>query len=129
MPSVLSFRPMELTTKRSESPPLLDIFCMKEGDAWRVHVAPDWTPTELERLVDYNGEAYPVLLDWEDLERHMEGASAQYEVHISHAGSVELTAQGAQSAETLARWLATALSSGIRMTAEDEGNLSEPAAG
>jgi hypothetical protein len=120
---------MELATSRRESPPLLNVFCMKEGDAWRVHIAPDWMPRELERLFDYNGEAYPVLLDWEDLERNMEAASAQYEVHISHAGSVELTAQGAQAAETLARWFATALSSGVRMTAEDDVDLSEPAAG
>jgi hypothetical protein len=120
---------MQTATGRKEIPPLLNVFCMKEGDAWRVHVAPDWMPPELERLFDYNGEAYPVLLDWEDLERHMETASAQYEVHFSCAGSVELTAHGAEAAATLARWFATALSSGIRMTEEDDVDLSEPAAG
>jgi len=119
---------MEPATRRRESPPLLNVFCMKEGEAWRVHLGPDWIPPELERLFDYNGEAYPVLLDWEDLERQMQASGAQYQSHLSHAGSVELTAQGASSAAALARWVAGALASGIRTTDEDFGP-SEPAAG
>jgi hypothetical protein len=119
---------MELVGRRQEVPPLLNIFCMKEDGAWRVHVGPDWMPPGLERLFDYNGEAYPVLLDWEDLERHMESYSAEYEAHISHAGSVELTARGTGAAEALANWLATALASGVRLGPEGD-DVSEPAVG
>jgi hypothetical protein len=119
---------MEAAPRRRESPPFLNVFCMKEGDAWRVHLAPEGIPPELERLFDQHGEAYPVLLDWEDLERHMRENGAQYRTHLSRAGSVELTAEGAQAATALARWVASALASGIRTTGDDRGT-SEPDAG
>lgn len=111
-----------------ESPPLLNVFCMKEGDAWRVHLAPRSIPPDLERLFDQHGEAYPVLLDWEDLERQMRAAGAEYQTHVSRAGSVELTAEGAPAAAALGRWLAGALASGFRASADDSSH-SEPAAG
>lgn len=126
--SVLPFSPMEPAARR-EVPPLLNVFCMKEGDAWRVHLGPESLRPSLERLFDYNGEAYPVLVDWEDLDRHMAARSADYEAQVSHAGSVELTARDARAADALAEWLATSISSGIRLSHDDEDDLSRPATG
>ena len=128
MPTVLPFRPMQPAPNRGESAALFNVFCMKEGDAWRVHLGPESIRPELERLFDYNGEAYPVLIDWDELERQMRSSGAEYQVHTSHAGSVELTAQGAPATAALARWVASALASGIR-TADDDLGPSEPAAG
>jgi hypothetical protein len=105
---------------RREVPPLLNVFCLKEGDAWRLHLAPESFRPSLERLFDHNGEAYPVLVDWEHLDRHMAARNAPYDAHMSHAGSVELTARGACAADALAEWLAMSLSSGIRLSHEHE---------
>jgi len=102
---------------------------MKEGDAWRVHLGPESMRPSLERLFDYNGEAYPVLIDWEDLDRHMAARGADYEAQISRAGSVELTTRDARAADALAEWLATSISSGIRLSHDDEDDLSRPATG
>ena len=128
MPAVLPFRPMEPASRR-ERPPLLNVFFLKEGDAWRLHLGPESFRPDLERLFDHNGEAYPVLVDWEDLERHMTKRGAEYDAHTSHAGSVELTVRGAVAVEALAEWLATSISSGMRLTHEDGHDESKPATG
>ncbi|MEO6600839.1 MAG: hypothetical protein ABIQ16_13255 [Polyangiaceae bacterium] len=64
-------------------------------------------------MFDENGEAYPVLLDFEDLDRQMASKKAQVEKRVSRTGSVELTARG-EAATALAVWLSTAFASGVR---------------
>lgn len=91
----------------------LNLFCSVEGDAWRVHVRPTRLPRYLQHCFDESGEAYPVLLDFEDLARHMEGHGASFEKRESKAGGVELLARGASATE-LAIWLSTAFASGVR---------------
>jgi len=91
----------------------LSLYCSVVGDAWRVHVRPAGLPRYLRALFDMHYEAYPVLLDFDDLERHMSSSGTPYEKHITKTGSVELLAQG-PAAESLGVWLSTAFSSGIR---------------
>lgn len=91
----------------------LNLFCQVEGDAWRVHTRPTWLPRYLHQCFDRHGEAYPVYLDFEDLDRRMDAAGATHEKRVARTGSVELTARG-QAALVLAAWLSTAFASGIR---------------
>jgi len=49
----------------------LNLFCAQEDEAWRVHVSPLWIPQYLASSFDRHGEAFPVLLDFEDLDRQM----------------------------------------------------------
>jgi len=91
----------------------LSLYCSLVGDAWRVHVRPAGVPRYLRAFFDMHYEAYPVLLDFDDLERHMSSNDAPYEKHVTKTASVELLAQG-RAAEALAVWLSTAFSSGVR---------------
>jgi hypothetical protein len=91
----------------------LSLFCSLEGEAWRVHVRPTWLPRYLKPFFDAHGEAYPVLLDFDDLARHMESNQAPFEKRVTKVGGAELLARG-QAAESLAVWLSTAFSSGVR---------------
>jgi len=91
----------------------LSLFCSPLGEAWRVHVRPTWLPRYLQPFFDVHGEAYPVLLDFDDLARHMEANDAAFEKRVSRLGGVELLARG-PAAESLAVWLSTAFSSGVR---------------
>jgi hypothetical protein len=96
-----------------EAQMLLNLFCTPERDAWRIHVRPTWLPRYLHRCFDEHGEAFPVLLDFEELERQMKKRGVDYEKRVSTRGDVELTARGAAAGE-LAAWLSTAFASGIR---------------
>ena len=101
------------TEKRNEAP-LLNLFCLQEDEAWRVHVRPAWVPSYLRPVFDENGEAYPVFLDFDDLDRHMAASQASFEKRVSApTGAVELTARG-EAATALAVWLSTAFASGVR---------------
>ncbi len=92
---------------------LLNLFCVPVGEVWRVHVRPTWLPRYLHSVFDEHGEAYPVLLDFEDLERQMASKKQVFEKHVTRAGAVELTASGS-AATALAVWLSTAFASGVR---------------
>lgn len=91
----------------------LNLFCAQEDEAWRVHVNPLWIPQYLASSFDRHGEAFPVLLDFEDLDRQMTRYGAEYEKRVSTTGDVELTAHG-RSAHALGEWLSTAFASGMR---------------
>jgi hypothetical protein len=92
---------------------LLNVFCAQEGEAWRVYVLPTRLPRYLHQFFDRHGEAYPALLDFDDLDRFMTANGVQYEKRVARTGGVELTARG-QSATFLAQWLATGFASGLR---------------
>lgn len=100
---------------------LLNLFCVCEGDVWRVHSRPSgWLPGYLQHFFDRNFEAYPVLLDIDDLDRYMGKRKLTFEKRIMTTGDVELTARD-DAAEALAAWLSTAFASGMRDgNAEDE---------
>ena len=92
---------------------VLNLFCARVGDVWRVHVRPTWLPRYLHTVFDENGEAFPVLLDFDDLDRYMASKLMSFEKRVSLTGSVELTAHG-EAATALAVWLSTAFASGLR---------------
>jgi hypothetical protein len=91
----------------------LNLFCSLEGEAWRVHVRPTRLPRYLQQCFDEHGEAFPVLLDFDDLDRHMDANQASFEKRVARTGGVELRAQG-EAAAALAVWLSTAFASGVR---------------
>ena len=97
----------------NEQPVVLNLFCSPMEDVWRLHASPMWLPEYLRPFFDRNWEAYPVLLDLEDLDRHMRAHDADYEKRVATTGGVELTARG-EAAVQLAVWLSTALASGTR---------------
>lgn len=78
-----------------------------------MHVRPGVLPRYLQHCFDEHGEAYPVLLDFEDLSRHMEANGAAFEKRVTRLGGVELLARD-DAASALAVWLATAFASGVR---------------
>lgn len=92
---------------------VLNLFCVPVAEVWRVHVRPTWLPRYLHSVFDENGEAFPVLLDFEDLERQMAAKRQTFEKRVSRAGAIELTAYG-DAATALAVWLSTAFASGVR---------------
>lgn len=100
-------------TEQRNQGTVLNLFCAQEDEAWRVHVRPTWLPRYLESVFDEDGEAFPVLLDFDDLERHMASNQASFEKRISRTGAVELTAHG-EAATALAIWLSRAFASGVR---------------
>lgn len=95
---------------------VLDLFFSREGDAWRVFARPSVFPPYLRQYFDEQWEAYPVMLDLEDLERRMAGV--RYEKRTSKSGGFQLLAQGS-AAMTVASWLSTALASGVRARTDD----------
>ncbi len=103
----------------NDAPATLNLLCVKEAagdaEAFRVHVSPLFIPSYLSSCFDRHREAYPVFLDFEDLERQMARHSASYDKRVSVHGDVELTAVG-RSAHVLGEWLATAFASGMRPT-------------
>lgn len=100
------------TAARPDETLLLDLFCAEGRDgAWRVYVRPTWLPRSLHRCFDRHGEAYPVFLDFEELDRRMQKAGLAYEKRESRARGVELMARG-RAATILANWLGAAFASG-----------------
>ncbi|MFZ5896854.1 MAG: hypothetical protein ACOY0T_37705 [Myxococcota bacterium] len=88
----------------------LNLFCSPTKGAWRVHLGPTWLPPYLLRFFDAEGEAYPVFLDFEELDRQVQKHGAVVEKRVAKTGGTELTARGA-SAKVVANWLATAFAS------------------
>jgi hypothetical protein len=93
--------------------PPLNLFVLKEAAGWRVLLRPVGAPEYLVHSFDVHREAFPMLLDWEDLERRMAKAGAEYETRPTRLGGVELTANG-KAVTPLADWVLTAIASGTR---------------
>ncbi|HMA91957.1 MAG TPA: hypothetical protein VKP30_04680 [Polyangiaceae bacterium] len=103
----------------------LSLFCTKEnGEAWRVRVWPTWLPKYLRHCFDQNGEAFPVYLDLEELDRKMASSQATYLKRESSLGGYELAAAG-RGAQVLAVWLSQSFASGTiaTLSAEDDANV------
>jgi hypothetical protein len=107
--------PTQMTEAHPNQALVFSLFCEpdRDGDAWCVLAAPAWLPDYLRPFFDQNLEAYPALLDFEDLDCHMRAHEALYEKRVSRMGGVELTARSTAAIE-LAVWLSTALASGTR---------------
>lgn len=88
-------------------------FCERERDVYRVHVHPHGLPEMLDSCFDAHGEAFPVLLDFEELGRQLAGASDACLKHETRLGSVEIQAEG-DAAEAVAAWLLNSIASGVR---------------
>ena len=89
----------------------LDIMCVPEGDAYRIYVWPNWMPSELAQSLDESGEAYPVYVDLDELDRQMTSSGVEYRKQISTTGSVQLEARG-NAAAVLMMWLSRMFRSG-----------------
>lgn len=96
----------------------LDVFCSREGGAWRAFVRPGWQPRYLRQHLDDEGEAFPAHFDFEDLDRHMHEHQAVAEKQISVVGGVRLFARG-RSAEALALWLSGVFGTAMRPRGSD----------
>jgi hypothetical protein len=86
---------------------VLDLFIGREGDAWRLYVAPtSWKPDVLRRGMDEHGEIFPVAApDLSDLDRLMGNANAPFERRPTADGGVEVLAQGRSAKVLLLGWL------------------------
>jgi hypothetical protein len=96
---------------KAEDPHRLDIYCATEGDAWRIYLWPTHLPELLARCFDEHGEAYPVYLDLEELDRQMRLSGVTYNKFESNDGSVEIEAIG-PAATVLSGWLSRLFQSG-----------------
>jgi hypothetical protein len=85
--------------------PVIDIFIGRDGDAWRLYVAPrSWWPGFLWNRGDERG-VFPVARpDVEDLDRCMWDNDSPFERRPTTDGGVEILAKG-RSAITLLVWL------------------------
>jgi hypothetical protein len=96
-----------------QAAPLINLFCCEERDGWRVYLRPTWLPRYLAQHFDEFDEAYPVYLDFEELDRRMRKGGLEYDKRVSTRGDVELTATGPAATE-LATWLSTGFASVMR---------------
>ena len=87
--------------------PVLDLFIGRDGDAWRLYVAPtSWKPELLRRRMDERGEIFPVATpDLADLDRVMRNAGAPFDRRLTTDGGVEVLAQGRSAKVLLLGWL------------------------
>lgn len=98
---------------------VLKLLFTREEDAWRVYVDAPRMPRFLRACFDAEGEAFPVEVDFEDLDRHMQRRGASFKKSLSKYGDVQLEAHG-QAATELSLWLVSALGSGFREPAGEE---------
>jgi hypothetical protein len=95
--------------------PPLNLFVVKEAAGWRVMLRPVGAPEYLLHSFDVHGEAFPMMLDWEDLARRMSNVGPEYETRPTRLGGIELTATG-KAVTRLADWVLTAIASGTRQS-------------
>jgi len=106
--------PLKAVTSEPVAAAVMNVFCSRVGDAWRVYLNPTWVPAYLLRSFDENLEAFPAQIDLDDLDQYMQFHQREYEKRVSNFGGVELTARG-EAAHALAAWLSTAFASGERV--------------
>lgn len=96
-----------------DKPQKLDVLFAPEGDAFRIYVWPTWLPSHLSACLDENGEAYPVYVDIDDLDRRMVAAGTKYEKREIPGGGFGLVAEG-PAAAVLMHFLSRMFESGSR---------------
>jgi hypothetical protein len=100
--------------------PPLNLFFVKEAAGWRVLLRPAGAPEYLLHSFDVHREAFPMVLDWEDLERRMSSVGREYETRPTRLGGLEVTATG-KAVTPLADWVLTAIASGTRQGSISSG--------
>lgn len=103
-------------TRDPQAAPLLNLFFIQEATGWRVILRPVGAPEYLLHSFDVHREAFPMLLDWEDLERRLSKTGAEYETRPTRLGGMELIAAG-DAVTPVADWVLTAIASGSRSRA------------
>lgn len=96
----------------------ISLFCTQQDEAWHLYAKPSWMPAYLRRCFDQHYEAFPVYLDFEDLDRYMAKRSLTFDKHVNKRGDVELAASGPAAVE-LAVWLSAAFATGFRQESVD----------
>jgi hypothetical protein len=98
--------------------PVIDVYIMPEGDAWRIICAPVWRePEVLLPHLDETREIFPVgRPDLEELDRFMWAHDAPYEKQLSEAGGVALFAKG-RGGQMLAEWIIRLIAAGATIGA------------
>lgn len=99
--------------KAGEENLFLELLCTPEDEAWRLYATPTRMPVYLRRCFNEQYEAFPVYLDFEDLDRYMKKRGLDVEKHANDFGDVELKARG-RAAMELAVWLSKMFASVIR---------------
>lgn len=102
-----------LKAPKPDQAPKLKILCAPEGEAYRIYVWPTWLPQYLASCLDADGEAYPVYVDLDELDRQMTASHVTYTRRDSSDGSVEIDAEG-PGAMVLSLWLARMFASGTQ---------------
>lgn len=87
--------------------PVLDIYIGRDGERWRLHVAPmSWLPGVVRRHMNERREVFPVAKpDAADLDAFMFAMDAPYERRLTADGGLEIQASG-RSAIVLHEWIA-----------------------
>lgn len=101
----------QFTVGRAAPRVSLHVCCSREGEAWRVQVTQGWLPAYLRHRFDDGGQAFPVYLDFEELDRQLGRRFLCLDKHVSRPDRVELTGH-ADAADVLAHWLAGAFANG-----------------
>ena len=93
--------------------PVIDVFIGRDGNAWRLYVAPfSWKPGLLRLHMDSHGVIFPVARpDVDDLDGFMWAVDSPYEKQASSDGGVQIVARG-KSAVTLLVWLGDLIAAG-----------------
>lgn len=104
---------MSAPDNTSDTGVMLSLFCTQQEEAWHLYAKPTWLPPYLRRCFDQHYEAFPVYLDFEDLDRYMTKRGLGFEKHVTKRGDVELSASGSAAVE-LAVWLSAAFATGFR---------------
>lgn len=104
--------------------PRLNVLCEREGKVFRVHVDPAFVPPYLCTCLDVHGEAFPVLVDLEELSRCQNEAPGTIEERRTRLGSLELIGSGG-GADALARFLVTSIASGVRRPNQPPSDVSK----
>ena len=108
---------MSAVDSTGENGVVLSLFCTQQEEAWHLYAKPTWMSAYLRRCFDVHYEAFPVYLDFEDLDRYMAKRALSFDKHVTKRGDVELTAAGAAAVE-LAVWLSAAFATGFRQESD-----------
>jgi hypothetical protein len=118
---------MSAPDSTSEKGVVLSLFCTQQEEAWHLYAKPSWMPPYLRRCFDQHYEAFPVYLDFEDLDRYMAKRALAFDKHVTTRGDVELTASGPAAVE-LAVWLSAAFATGFRQESDSAAANRTPGA-
>lgn len=104
---------LQASATRPEKAHKLKLLCAPEGEAYRLYIWPTWLPDSVAKCLDSYGEAYPVYLDLEELDRQMKASRVEYTKSETIDRGIHIDAEG-PAAVVLTLWLANMLQSCTR---------------